>query len=217
MGSALNSHLEAVKELQLHGVPDREGTALFHFYDVLLTLLRRTEVYPTAWARYYRLPLVAGKYSYRYHMEHFAETAHCEKHGDYARKIESKKLEKVIDWCRTATPINWIRAHNIAYGRPEDEAAYVRQPFDVRIYNPDDLPLPEILTRDDTLHGLKIRSLAYDWIISEEMNIWIPYHYTISELIVSICPRCLSEIIKKAKRGMQPRMPRGARKKLRQP
>ena len=214
MGSALNSHLEAVEELQLYGIPDRQSAALFAFYDVLLTLLRCTEIHPAAWQRYYRLPLVAGKYSYRFGMEQFSETGRCSKHGDYARKIEPEKLEKVINWCRGATPVNWIRAHNIAYGQAEDEAAYARQPGDVRIYNPDNLPLPEILTREDTLNGQKTRSLAYDWIISEEMNIWIPYHYTASDLIVSICPQCLVDIIKEAGRSVQPKKPSEPEKKV---
>ncbi|MGM4982566.1 DUF6602 domain-containing protein [Rhizobium sp. 11_C7_N12_5] len=213
MGSAFNSHLEAIQDIKMYGMPDRQGDVLYSFYGTLLNLLRRTEIYPADWEKYYRLPLVAGKYSYRYHLEQFVETAQCEKHGDYARKIEPEKLEKVINWCHSATPINWIRAYNIAYGQPEDEAAYARQPGDVRIYNPDDLPLPEILTREDTLNGQEIRSLSYEWIISEGMNIWIPHHYIVSELIVSICPRCLSDIMKKFKRSAQSKKPRESRKR----
>ncbi|GBQ83272.1 hypothetical protein AA14337_2550 [Acetobacter malorum DSM 14337] len=214
MSSALNSHIEAIEELQIHGMPDRQGTALYAFYDVLLTLLRSTTIYPAEWRQYYRLPLTAGKYSYSYYMMHFSEMGRCEKHGDYARKIEPEKLEKVINWCQTTTPINWIKAHNIAYNQPEDEAAYARQPMDVHIYNPDNLPLSEILVQDDTLDGQQIKSLAYDWIISDNMNIWIPYHYTISELIVSICPQCLVGIMKKAGRDAQPKKVRIRRKSI---
>ena len=207
LGSARNGHIEAIDELKLYGQPDRQNMELYRFFDILLTLLRVTRVWPTDWNSYYSLPLTAGRLSYSYNMGNFVETAQCDKHGDYARKIEPDKLERVVNWCRSSTPIHWIRAHHIAYNLPEDEAAYARQPGEVYIYNPDNLPLPEILTRDAVMFGMETKALAYDWIVSEEMNIWIPYHYTAQELIISICPQCLAGIRKKVKQQMRRKKP----------
>jgi hypothetical protein len=207
-GSCINSHIEAIDALQMFGMPDRDGSSLYQFYDILSTLLRQTEIQPASWAPYYRLPLVADELSYSFAMGQFAEIGHCELHGHYARKIEPDKLKKVVTWCLTTTPINWIKAYNIAYGLPDDEAAYLRQPGDVYIYNPDNVPLPEVLLRDDHFQGVEVKSLAYERIISQNIEIWIPYHYVISELIISICPKCMADIVKKAGRSAQPRSPR---------
>ena len=201
MGSAFNSHIERIEKLNIYSSPDRQTNSLYNFYDILLNLLHTTETFYPKWSEYYRLPLTSGSHSYRYYLEEYADTAQCDKHGAYARKIDPEKLEKVINWSYSATPINWIKAHHIAYGQPEDVSAYSRQPGDVRIYNPDNLPLPQILTREDTLNGQQIRSLSYDWIVSEDMNIWIPYCYSSSELIVSICPKCLADIRKRTQRS----------------
>jgi hypothetical protein len=212
-GSCFNSHIEAIDALQMVGVPDRDNSSLYQFYDILITLVRQTEIHPATWGPYYRLPLIADKRSYSFSMGQFAEIGHCETHGDYARKIEPEKLEKVVNWCRTITPINWIKAHNMAYGLPEDEAAYARQPMDVYIYNPDNLPLSEILLRDSQFDDKTIKSLAYDSIISEGLNIWIPYHYVIAELIISFCPQCMADIVRKATRSAQPKKVRSRKPK----
>lgn len=196
--SILNSQIELINNLQMMGVPDRDDSSLYQLYNFLSILLRQTEVYRPSWGLYYRLPLIADKLSYSFYFGQLAEIGSCEEHGDYARKIEPDKLERVINWCRTTTPINWIKAHNIAYGLPEDEAAYARQPMDVYIYNPDNFPLSEILLSEGQLNGKTIKSLGYDSIISSGLNIWIPYHYSITEHIISHCPKCTSDISKKA-------------------
>ena len=51
-------------------------------------------------------------------------------------------------------PINWIKAIDLGYGQPGDnQAAYDRQPGDVRIYNPENLPLADILVAEDQGRG----------------------------------------------------------------
>jgi hypothetical protein len=128
-----NEAIEKIQSLQMQGRPDRDSTGLYSFYSLLLELLRGTETSRADVDAYLRLPMVAGDYSYRFIMGMFREFGVCPEHGDYGRKIAADQLERVITWCRSSKPINWIRAHHIAYGKPEDEAAYSRQPGDVYI------------------------------------------------------------------------------------
>lgn len=120
---------------------------------------------------------------------------HCDEHGDYARSYTPEKLEKVISWCREAAPLNWIKAVELAYGKPGDNTeAYERQPGDVRIYNPKELPLSEILLRDSEVFydGKQIssKSLAFDAIESCGLNMYIPYYYQVAEELVQGCVKC---------------------------
>lgn len=190
-----NEAIETIQSLQVQGRPDRDGLGLYSFYSLLLELLRNTGTRPAAIDSYLRLPLVADDRSYSFSMGMFREFGVCPEHGDFARKIAPDQLEKVVTWCRTSQPVNWVRAHHIAYGQPEDETAYARQPGEVYIYNPNGLPLSEILTAPTPSpfgEGM-IRSLAYDAIETEGMNILIPLLYTVTEGIVSDCPKCTKE------------------------
>jgi len=115
------------------------------------------------------------------------------------------QLEKLISWCKNAEPINWIRATDIAYGLPGDNTiAYERQPGDVRIYNPENLPLSEILVHDTELIGLNgepisVKGLSFDQISCAGMHIFLPYFYTLKEGIINGCPKCATKTNKKTK------------------
>lgn len=204
-----NNDIEKIQKLQMHGFPDRQNLCLYQFHNVLLHLLRTTSIYPVELDSYYRLPLIADAYSYEFCLGAFAEFATCEKHGDYQRKIAPDQLAKVIDWCSKATPINWIQAMDIAYGKPgANSEAYARQPGDVRIYNPEKLPLSDILVRDVAMgENTVLSALAFDSIKCAGMTIYIPYYYSAKELIVTICPKCMAAFTrakqKKAKQGPQ--------------
>lgn len=185
-GKTRNRQLEAIKELKMFGFPDRQGLCLSHFYGTLLELLCCTDIQPTIIDAYGRLPLVAGPLSYEFCLGAFAEYANCEKHGDYQRKITPEALTQLTEWCRKAEPINWIKATDIAFGKPgDDEASYTRQPGDVRIYNPDNLPLSEILTSAE--HP---GALTFDQISTAGMVLFVPYHYSVKEGLISTCPKC---------------------------
>jgi hypothetical protein len=194
-----NEAIEAIRSLQMQGRPDREGFGLFTFYSLLLALLRGTETKPANVDAYFSLPFVADEHSYRFSWGNFREFGVCPQHGDFARKIAPDKLKQVIDWCRTSQPINWVKAHHIAYGQPEDEAAYIRQPGEVYIYNPQRLPLRDILTAATPFGGGTVQSLAYDAIETQGMNILIPFLYTVTEGIISDCPKCGKEALKPLK------------------
>jgi len=195
----VNAGIEAIKALKMQGRPDREGYGLYNFYSLLMNLLRSTETRPPEVDAYFSLPLVADNLSYRFHMGMFREFGVCAQHGDYARKIEADQLAKVVAWCKTSQPINWVRAHLLAYGQPEDEAAYARQPGEVFIYNPEELPLSQILTGPASVGELATQALAYDAIESEGMHILIPWLYSFNEGIISECPECAKAAAKTTK------------------
>lgn len=185
-GKTFNRDLEAIKELQMFGFPDRQNLCLGQFHSVLLELLQKTDIHPANPGLYFRLPLISDKLSYEFCFGSFAEYGSCSKHGDYQRKIAPATLTQLIEWCKTATPINWIKATDLAYGKAgDDEEAYQRQPGDVRIYNPEDLPLPQILVSPDGSFGL-----TYDQIRTAGMTILIPYYYSDKEGVISGCPKC---------------------------
>lgn len=190
-GKLENTDIEAVQKLKMSGFPDRNSQCLYQFYSVLLSLLRKTSTESADVGSYFQLPLIANEYSYRFCMGYFAEFATCEKHGDYQRKIAPNQLANLMDWCRTTEPMNWIRATDIAYGMPGDNTeAYLRQPGDVRIYNPENLLLSDILVRDTKLGEKIVKGLAFDAIQCADMTIFIPYYYSAKEQIIAGCPKC---------------------------
>lgn len=199
--ACLNDDIAAISELQMHGRPDRTGLCFYDLYCVLLDLLKNTHIQAPPVKSYFCLPFVAGEHSYQYTLGQFAEYGTCETHGDFARKLSEEKLIEVIAWCESAEPINWIRATDIAYGKPGNNiAAYERQPGDVRIYNPDSLPFSDILLMDRPFisEGKQVigKTLAFDSIKTCGMNIWIPYYYEIKNGIINSCPKCETRVRK---------------------
>ena len=191
----LNDDISTITELQMHGRPDRTGHCFYDLYTILLALLKNTEVQPPPVESYFQLPFIAGEHFYKYSFGQFAELGTCEIHGDFSRKLTEEKLVEVIEWCKSAEPINWIRATDIAYGKAGDNTeAYERQPGDVRIYNPDALPLSDILVMDRPFmrdgEQVNIKALAFDSIETNGMTIWIPYVYELTRGIINSCPKC---------------------------
>lgn len=185
-GKTCNRDLQAIKELEMFGFPDRQNLCLGQFHSVLLELLRKTDIGPANLDRYFRLPLISDALSYEFCLGSFAECGSCSKHGDYQRKIAPEALTKLIEWCKKTTPINWIKATDLAYGKAgDDEKVYARQPGDVRIYNPENLPLSSILVGSDASQGL-----TFDQIRTEGMIIYIPHCYNDKGNIISGCPKC---------------------------
>lgn len=197
-----NSGIEKISEIQIHGRPDIQGQGLWELYGITSELLSATIVSRVSPLRYYRLPLTAGEHSYSYQLGHFAEMQTCSEHGDYAKKYTSDKLAAVIDWCKTTESINWIKATDIAYGKAGDnEVAYARQPGDVKIYNPDGLPLSEILLQEMniTWDGVarKANALAFDVIDSGGYSMYVPFYYQQKLELTNRCPRCKRAVAKK--------------------
>ena len=190
-GKYFNVDIENIKNLQMFGFPDRESQCLYHFYSILIKLLHNTSIQPLEVDSYFRLPLIADEHSYDFYLGSLAEVGTCKKHGDYQRKIDPDQLTKLVDWCRKAEPINWIKATDIAYGKPGDRTeAYNRQPGDVRVYNPENLPLSDILIEESMLGGKIVQGLAFDIIRSAGMIMYVPYYYSGKGMIISGCPKC---------------------------
>lgn len=192
-GYFLNNNIEKIKELKMFGLPDTEAICLYQFYDILMKLLKNTETSEVPYCNYFDLPYTAGEYSYKYSHGIFSEIDNCNKHGAYLRKLDGEKLAKVIDWCKKSEPINWLRAIDIAYENNEDENKYNKQPHEVRIYNPNNYNLKDILLMDNEFMGKKTKSLAYEEIVVDDMYIWLPYYYEIIENLVQDCPKCMKK------------------------
>ncbi|MBU9309848.1 DUF6602 domain-containing protein [Burkholderia multivorans] len=182
-------------DVVVHGRPDREGFGFYNFYSILIALLGNTLSQEVPVDSYFSLPLVAGDYSYKFSFGSFAEFQTCDQHGNYARKLTEEKLIKVIEWCKSAEPINWVRATDIACGKPGDNwEAYKRQNAEVRIYNPRGIPLSDLIMADTMVRydgkDAVVKSIAYDSIETSGLIIWIPYIYEIEEGIINFCPKC---------------------------
>lgn len=180
------SDIDRLNTPNVMGRPDR-GHCLLNFYTILMDLLNAGVVGGFQLSKYLRLPLLSGEISYKFSYGPSAEIGNCEKHGQFLRVISQDALQKIINTCDGIEPINWIKALDIAYGKPGDRhKAYQRQPGDVYIYNPDNAKLNEILIFPNEQHGL-----AYDSIIIEEKTYWIPYIYSLRDNLVTIqCQKC---------------------------
>lgn len=191
-GCYQTSDIDKLTEPSLMGMPDQGGNTLLNMYNLIMDMLEKTILSQVEHTDYNRLPLVAGDISYSYAYEGFAEVGGCDKHGKFLRQFSENSLRKIIDTCSSSEPINWIKAIDIAYGKPGDnEEAYEKQPGDVLIYNPDKLELCEILTYQ-TSHGFS--ALAYDMLIIEGRHYMVPYFYSLKENFVSIgCPKCVHQ------------------------
>ncbi|EKB21245.1 hypothetical protein HMPREF1170_02788 [Aeromonas veronii AMC35] len=180
------------ENIDIHGYPDRQQQNLYQFQLMLLQLCRSSQTSIPMMENYFSLPLISGDQSYHFVHGSIAEFGVCEKHGDFARKISSSNLKKIIRWCETQKPINGVKATYLAFGLPEDEEAYARQPNLVHIYNPENLALSDILKADKIFGDYIVPSCSYDMIIADNMCIWLPYYYSIKEGLITGCPKCPS-------------------------
>lgn len=178
--------LQEICEPVVHGFPDHEGHCLLNFYRILMDLLAESTAGMPAVDSYIRLPLTAGKYSYYHSHGALSELGKCEKHGPYLRTLSLEAIERILAAVDDQEPINWIKATDIASGKPgDDEEAYRRQPQTVRIYNPDQLHYSEVLVRSDL-------SLTYDSFTIDGQEVWLPWTYETRDGLVEGCPKCAS-------------------------
>lgn len=120
----------------------------------------------------------------------FAEMKNCAKHGKFLRQISAKNLKKIIDFCAQAEAINWIKALDIAKGKAGDDGeAYARQPLDVKIFNPDELLLKDLLVAPED-------RLTFDDIVVGNVRVWIPYFYAERDGVFESCPKCAKRTAK---------------------
>ncbi|SHG52976.1 hypothetical protein SAMN02745753_04084 [Marinomonas polaris DSM 16579] len=190
----LSHELAEMDDVAIHGFPDRQQQNLYQFQLMLLELCRASKTSLPQMQNYFSLPLTSEEQSYRFALGSNAEFGSCEEHGDYPRKISSESLTKITEWCEAQEPINGVKATHLAFGIPEDEEAYTRQPSLVYIYNPEDFKLSDILKHDNEYGEYIVPSIAYDIIITNDMCIWLPYYYSIKEELIPHCPKCPSPL-----------------------
>ncbi|TAL23264.1 MAG: hypothetical protein EPO01_07525 [Aquabacterium sp.] len=174
---------------QVAGLPDREGLCLYSFYQILMQLLRRSEPGPVLVEAYARLPFTAGRYSYEFLLGKFADSLVCKDHGGFPRRLSEEKLTEVLQWCMKAGAMSQSEATRQAWGTDSQESG------SVFIYNPDSLPLPELLVGESLLmiNGkptMTKGSMAYDVILVEGMVIWIPHRHAAAMGLIVSCPQC---------------------------
>ena len=178
-----SNDIEGSKENSLLGSPAGYGN-LLNFYLILMDLLNNATLPKMNISEYVSLDYPTRDTRYRFTHGAFGEMGNCKKHGDYLKKISDENIEKILITCNDTEPINWIQALDIAYGRELDEERYIKQPHKVKIYNPDQLSLSDILIFKES------QGLSYEDIIINENNFWIPYYYIIKEGLISYCPEC---------------------------
>jgi hypothetical protein len=161
---------------------------------MLLQLLRGTTVALPNPAAYFRLPQVSGADSYHFQLGCFAELGTCSKdprHGHYQRKISPDQLERLIQWCKSAPQIDLVAEQEKIFPRPTTLPQPKRkQQHYVHVYNPDNLPLKDVLTIPSTFEGRSVLAVGYDLITTRDFRIGIPYVYSIRDSIISGCPKC---------------------------
>ncbi|SGZ09776.1 Putative uncharacterized protein [Moritella viscosa] len=181
--------IDKLTEPSVMGRPDQGGNTLLNMYNLIMDMLKETRLSEVDHTKYNRLPLVAGDISYSYAYEMVGEVGGCDKHSNFLRQFSEQSLRIIIETCTDSDPINMVRAHDLAYGKPgDDEKAYARQPSSALIYNPEGLPLKDILTYE-AKGG--VRALAYDTLLIEGKCYVIPYVYSLQESFVPVgCPKC---------------------------
>jgi hypothetical protein len=194
-GKFLNEEIEILPEIKVHGFPDRQHQCLYSLFDILVTMLRNSEVCPAPFGSYFRLPLTAGNISYEFVHGFFAELGKCPKHGDYQRKISQESMEKVFAYCKTTRPQDIAQILNAAYGdQLTQEEQTWGQGSSVWVYNPENLPLPEIMIAQTPVPDRGITGLAFDQVRCRgiDFDILIPFCYSQKDGIVSGCPACIN-------------------------
>lgn len=184
-----NSELNQIKDLVLHGRPDRENLCLYNFYYSLMLLLSCTSVSKPSISDYFRLPQQAADSCYQFLLGPFAELRTCSRHGDFHRKISPERLRDVVTWCKGAGQIDILAAQN-EVSFPARKQSSDRQHL-VYLYNPEGQPLKHLLGTYKEVDGKEVSAgIGYDIILSEGMEIYIPYVYSNKENIIQSCPKC---------------------------
>jgi hypothetical protein len=177
-----NEDIERISSLQIHGRPD-DGHTLLQFYDICMHLLGNSRTCAPSISQYFRLPLTAGQLSYSFSFAPVAEVGVCDKHGSYLRAIKKDELERIIQICSTEPGSSINRLLDSRWGRTDQgEEAYARD-VGVKVYNPENLPVMNILFGEDG-------RITFDAIVVNGINIYIPYYYSETEKLIAACPKC---------------------------
>lgn len=186
-------------DMIVHGFPDRDGCSLVNFHSLMITLLNNTQKGNVNINNYYRLPLTAGDYSYEFNLGMFNELINGETHGPYHRLFKEKALNTLVNYCVNNENINMVKLIDLAMGKaPDNEEAYQRQPLMVTLYNPEGLPIPELMFRAVSMESngkeYMTSTITYEHITCQGYNILIPYYYLVKEDMLVACPKCKKDL-----------------------
>lgn len=182
---ALNQKsLENISSPRVYGFPDDTGHCLQQFYSYLLAFLKQTDAGVPDINAYLNMPMTVGEHSVSFVHGVVSEVAECAKHGRYLKRFSVEKIDQILDSTRDSTAINWLRAIDLAYGKPgTDLARYRKQPGDTVVYDPDDVGFGNLLVGD---RG----NLTFESILIDGRQYWLPWHYIVAHHLIEPCPRC---------------------------
>ena len=187
-----SEEINEIDKIHLSGFPDKKNN-LLDFYLILMDLLTNMNLPSPPLRKYTTLQIAANKYSYSFSYGAFTEIGKCAKHGNYLRRISDTNIEKIIKYCSQIEFVNMLEVIDEAYQNGgTSKANYERQKRLVKIYNPEKLPLKDILVNPDN------KSLAFDDITIENSYYLIPYYYSTKEGLIDDCPECTKKKNKNA-------------------
>ena len=176
--------LERVNDPKVYGSLDISGHCLHEFYLVLLHLLKQTDTGSPNTGDYLRMPIPIGEHSLEFVRGPFSELATCSDHGPYSRTLEPEKIEQILSATRGNKPINWIKALDLADGKPGDDTdRYEKQKGETTVYDPDGLGFEKLLKSKEGF-------LTFDAILIDGQQYWLPWHYVVSHQLIEPCPKC---------------------------
>lgn len=176
--------LESISRPEIYGHPDLSGHCLQQFYSYLIALLKGASTGVPDTNDYLRMPIAVGEYSLSFAYREFGEFAKCTQHGNYLKKISIDNIEKILENTKGSEQLNWIRAWDLASGKPgTDYERYEKQPGDVIVYDPDGLGLENLLLNAKG-------SLTYEPVNIEGRQYWLPLYYVVAHKLIDPCPQC---------------------------
>lgn len=190
MASCLNEHIESKSDLQVYPRYDVGNECLHAFYSILISLLKKSGITSVPVDSYYRLPLTSGSLSYEFLYSFLQDMGKCKTHGNYQRKISEEKLKKLLSYCQSTPPMKYAEFATYIWGNIENNKKLPEK--DIWIYNPEALPISEIIWYLREIEGStdKIRVLGIDEINCESKHVVIPAYYSVKENIINMCPKC---------------------------
>lgn len=178
-----NSDLSSISKPTVTGIADTNNT-LLKFYIYLIDLLKICTVEEPDLYQYVRLPFPTGEKAYRFTYGEIEEIGQCREHETYLRKISYETINKIIDVCFSSEPTDMLHLFEAVLGSNNLSSLDGEQSERVYLYNPDKLPLVDILTLPNS-SGLQCYSLTIDGKICI-----IPKYYSFRDKLISECPKC---------------------------
>ena len=176
--------LEDITSPEIYDFPDDAGHCLQQFYSYLLPLLKEADTGLPNTDDYLRMPMAVGEHSIQFAHGALAEFANCGHHGHYFKKFTIEKVNKILHATQNCEPINWIKALDLAAGKPgTDIERYERRPGDVVIYDPDEIGFKNLLMSDQGY-------ITYEEVFIDGRQYWLLWYYVGAHALIEPCPKC---------------------------